>query len=332
MIWLQFIISAVIILIAGIQLTKFADQLSDALCLGKLWIGVVLLGLITSLPEAGASMVSVSILKAGDLAVGNMAGSNNFNLLLIVLMDVVYQKGAVTNIIQYNKAQFFSAAFALGLAGVVILEIALSSVIRIPTFFGVSIGSLLLFVGYFAGMRCVYVNSERNCNLAGSSKSEARAFSLPKIYAGLIISAVFVVGAAVFLANAADVIAQATGWGRTFVGSLFLAFATSLPEMVVTLSALRMGHVDLAIGNIFGSNMTNMFLLSLCDPLVRGRALLQDVSMAHIFTLLTGFALTVVVLKGLKQSHKRKLWNMGWDSWTVLGIYILGVIGLYIMK
>ena len=102
--------------------------------------------------------------------------------------------------------------------------------------------------------------------------------------------------------------------------------------MVVTISALRIGQTDLAIGNIFGSNMTNMFLLAVCDPLVQGRALLQDVSRAHIFTLLLGFVLTIILLKGLKQDHKRKLWGIGWDSWMILVVYVVGMVGLYLMR
>ena len=62
MVWIQFIISAAVILIAGMRLTKYADLLSDTLGLGKVWIGVVLLGLVTSLPEAGASIMSVAVM------------------------------------------------------------------------------------------------------------------------------------------------------------------------------------------------------------------------------------------------------------------------------
>lgn len=330
--WLQFILSAAIILAAGIQLTKFADQLSDALCLGKMWIGVVLLGLITSLPEAGSSMVAAAGLKAGDLAVGNMAGSNNFNLLLIVLMDMVYRKGSVTNAVHYSRAHFISAMFALALAGTVILEIALGGIVEIPVFLGVSPGSMFLFLLYFYGMRKVYEHSSRGCELIGIQKTQEGKNSLLKIYAGLVISALCVIGAAVWLAGSADKIAQTTGLGRTFVGSLFLALATSLPEMVVTLSALSIGRTEMAIGNIFGSNMTNMFLLSLCDPLVPGKPLLRDVSVSHIFTLLIGFVLTLIVVKGLAQSHKRRFWHMGWDAWTVLAVYVAGVAVLYVIK
>jgi len=328
----QFLISAAVILAAGIQLTKYADQLSDVLGLGKMWIGMILLGLITSLPEAGSSMAAVAGFHAGDLAVGNIAGSNNFNLLLLVLMDIVYKQGALTNAVAYHRSHFLSAVFAMILAGMVIGEIAVGFFVRIPTFLGMSPAGLLIIGTFLYGMRRVYLSGGRTDTPADAAGDRASGIPLGRIYLGLGLSAVCVVAAAVWLAGSADKLAQSTGLGRTFVGSLFLALATSLPEMVVTLSALRIGQVDLAIGNIFGSNMINIFLLSLCDPLMPGRALLQGVSAAHLVTLATGVILTLIILQGLRQSHKRRFWRLGWDSWMVLAVYAAGVAVLYVIK
>jgi len=282
MLWFQFFISAAVILAAGIQLTKYADQLSDALGLGKMWIGMALLGLITSLPEAGSSMAAVAGFQAGDLAVGNIAGSNNFNLLLLVLLDIVYKKGAITNAVSYHRSHFLSALFAMILAGIVMVEMTAGIWVRIPVVLGMSPASLLIIGTYLHGMRQVYLSGGRTDSPLEVSEHRESGASVGRIYFGLGISAVCVVAAAVWLAGSADKLAQSTGLGRTFVGSLFLATVTSLPEMVVTLSALRIGQVDLAIGNIFGSNMVNIFLLALCDPLIQGRALLQGVSAAHL--------------------------------------------------
>jgi len=330
MVWLQFIISAGLVLVAGTCLTKFADRLSDALGLGKVWIGVVLLGFVTSLPEAGSSLVSVIMLRAGDLAVGNMAGSNNFNLLLIVFLDFYYRKGAVTNAIPYNRAHGLSALFAVTLAGIVVLEICLARVMVLPEIFGMSVGSVILAGWYFYGMRRIYQDS---VSAGGETdlSDNAGPYTLAGMYARIAVSAFCVVLGSAFLASAADVIAHMTGLGQTFVGSVFLAVATSLPELVVTVSALRLGQADLAIGNIFGSNMINMFLLAVCDLFFRGKALLQDVSTAHIFTLAVGFVMTFLVIAGLKQDHKRTVLMMGWDSWAILATYILGMLGLYLM-
>ncbi len=329
MIWIQFAVSAGIILYAGTYLTRYADRLSDALGLGKVWIGVVLLGFITSLPEAGASLVSLIHLKAPDLAVGNMVGSNNFNLLLLVLLDIYYRKGAVTDLISCGRAQSLPAYMACGLAAVVGIEIFAGQWVAIPAILGISLGSWVLCFGYLIGIRLVY---QSNPGVCGSAAQECLADSkrgLGKIYFGLSVSAVAVVVAAVWLANLADQIAQMTGWGRTFVGSLFLAFATSLPEMVVTLAALKLGQMDLAVGNIFGSNMVNMFLIFVCDAFARSGTLLSMVSLSHLWTIGLGIIMTIVALIGLKNKKKVPFLGLGWDTWTLLVLYGFGMARLY---
>jgi len=102
--WIEFTVGATLIIIAGIKLTRYADVISDRLSLGKVWIGIVILGLVTSLPEAITSLVSIISLSAYDLAIGNLVGSNNFNPMLLVVMDIIYRKGPVTNAISPDKS------------------------------------------------------------------------------------------------------------------------------------------------------------------------------------------------------------------------------------
>ncbi|HSA30414.1 MAG TPA: hypothetical protein P5160_01305 [Candidatus Omnitrophota bacterium] len=332
MMWVQFAVSAALILYAGTYLTRYADRLCDALGLGKVWIGVVLLGFVTSLPEAGSSMVALLQLHAPDLAVGNMLGSNNFNLLLLVFLDLFYRKGAVTDLISCGRAQRVPAYFAIFLTSLVGMEIWMGQQRTLPAVLGIGWGSWAVCLGYIAGMRAVY---QSNPGVCGSDRQECLAGSrngLGGIYGGLFISGVVVVAAAVWLANTADQIAQVTGWGRTFVGSLFLAMATSLPEMVVTLSALKLGQMDLAIGNIFGSNMVNMFLLFVCDVFVRSGALLGMVSGSHLWTVVIGIVMTAVAFAGLRYKGKVTFFALGWDTWTLFVLYGLGMAVLYQLR
>ena len=81
-----------------------------------------------------------------------------------------------------------------------------------------------------------------------------------------MVSAALVVGAAIWLANSGDRIAETMGLEASFVGTQFLAFSTSLPELATSFAAVRLGAPDLAIGNILGSNVFNMgFILFLDD-------------------------------------------------------------------
>ena len=135
-----------------------------------------------------------------------------------------------------------------------------------------------------------------------------------------------------WLAGSADVIAEQTGLGRTFFGGVFLAFITSLPEMVVSLSALRLNSLDLAIGNIFGSNMTNMFILFICSLFHRGGPILGTVSSAHVITAMLGIVLTYVAISGIYVKNKKTVFGLGWDSLVMAFFFIVGTGILYKLR
>ncbi len=322
MIWLKFFISAAVIIFAGTRLTSYADQLSDQLQVGKVWMGVVLLGFVTSLPEAITSLVSVISFQSGDLAIGNILGSNNFNPMILVVMDVAYRQDSVTNAIRSNASHTASAGFAIFLTMGVIAGI----------FFKIGfLVSLLIALGYFGGMRYLAL-LEKNKKAESVPVSNQKKKSFLKIYLNIIISAICIIGAAIFLAGSADALAEETGLGRTFVGSIFLALVTSLPEMVVSLSALKLGAFDLAVGNIFGSNMTNIFIIPVCDVFYRGGFILNGVSAAHILTASLSILLTLVAMVGIHCKNKKTFFGMGLDSFIMIVLFMAGTKILYNLR
>ncbi len=321
-IWLKFLISAVVIVVAGIRLTESVDQFSDCLQIGKVWIGVVLLGFITSLPEMITSLVAVVSLHAGDLAVGNILGSNNFNPMLLVVMDFFYRKGSITNVIHSQRSHNASAGFAVLLTGGVILGIIFKSSFAT---------SILIALGYFAGMYYL-AKIEKEDERERESFHSKENYSLVKMCFNIGISAVAVIGASIFLTGSADALADQTGLGRTFVGSIFLALVTSLPEMVISLSALKIGAFDLAIGNIFGSNMTNIFIVSICNIFYRGGNLLNEVSHTHILTAVLSILLTGMVIAGIHFKNKKTFLGLGIDSYLMTGLFIVGTKVLYYLR
>lgn len=329
MIWLKFIISAAVIVLAGIRLTKYTDYLSDALNLGKLWIGAVLLGIITSLPEAVTSFIAIVTLDAADLAVGNLLGSNCINPMLIVFMDVMYRQGAFTNIIQINRSHMFGAIFAIVLTLIVGAEIALSAKMPVVHLGKWTPATFLIIGLYFYGM---WLLSKKTDAPEEEAVATDHLPSLGTIWMNILVCAAAVVVAAMFLTNAADVIAEQTGLGRTFVGSIFLAFVTSLPELVVSLSALKLGSFDLAIGNIFGSNMSNMFILAVGGFLYKGDLMLSSVAQTHLFTVLLSVTLCFIGIKGIQWNNKRSIVNLGIDSIIMSISFFLGAWILYVLR
>ena len=332
MVWLQFIFSSLLIIIAGVRLTTFADILGDRLNVGKVWIGIILLGIVTSLPEAVSSLTAAVALDAPDLAVGNMVGSNNFNICLVLVMDVFYRHGPVTNQIHFIRANVLPAVFSLALIAAVMLDIAAGRGRMMAVGF-VSSGSLAVLFGYFAAMRVLSrYQSSGALPAAGAAGKTGQDVSARTIVLNLLMSAVLVVVGAVWLANSADRIAEVTHLGRTFVGTFFLALVTSLPEMVVTVSAVKLGALDLAVGNIFGSNMTNMFLIGVCDLFYVKGPILGQVSPRHLVTAVSSILLTAVVLAGMRQSSKKGWAGVGWDSWLAGALFFCSMVIMYYVR
>ena len=330
MYWFEFFISAVIIVIAGIRLTVCADKLSDQLQFGKVWVGIILLGVATSLPEAITSLTAIISLQANDLAIGNLLGSNNFNPMLIVVMDALYRRGSITNALTPNASYQVSARFAILLTLLVIFDIMFNG--AFPTFHlgPVSVGGLLIAIFYFIGIKRLAKLGAGPVAAATTANPETKEkVPVNRLWAEMAASALFVVAGAIWLAGSADTIAAETGLGRTFVGSIFLAIVTSLPEMVVSISALRLGSLDLAIGNIFGSNMANMSIVFICGLFHRGGPILGDVKPLHMFTGALSLLLMHILIKGISTRNKKTFLGFGWDSIVMVLVFTLGTIYLY---
>ena len=329
MYWIEFFISAALIIAAGIHLTKYADRLSDALNLGKLWIGIVLLGFVTSLPEAITCVASIVKLEANDLAAGNLLGSNNFNLLLLVLMDMFYRQGSVTNKISSRQSHRVSGLLSVLLMAIVVGEIAFADVFSSFRVAHISYAMILICLVYFWGMSLL-AKLEKDHH--ESVDPSGKVYPLITIWFHLILSASVVIVSAMWLARSADIIAVETGLGRSFVGTILLALVTSLPEMVVTLSALRMGAFDLSLGNIFGSNMTNMFIMFICACVYTKGPFLRDINPTHLITPLIGILMTFIALEGIARKEKRVYGVLGLDTIFLLLLFVGGTAIFYVIR
>ena len=146
------------------------------------------------------------------------------------------------------------------------------------------------------------------------------------------INALVVIIAAVFLPNIGERIAETTGLGQTFVGNIFIALSTSLPEVVVSISAVKMGAIDLAVGNLFGSNIFNIFILALDDMFFVKGPILSFVNASHIISALSAILMTAIAIIGLTYRAEKKRLFLAWDSIGIVMMYIMNLMLLYAMR
>jgi len=324
-IWLQFIASAFLIVVSGTVLVRYADMLGDRFHLSKAWLGIIVLGLATSLPEAAASISAILSVGSADMAVGNMLGSNNINLMIVVVLDLLYRRGSITDAIRTRRSHMLSALCAILLTVVVLGEITIGA----PAVGHVSAGTVLLLIMYTFCIRML--SRVRNADTDEPVARPAPA-TAQRIYIGLAVSVVLVFAGAQWLVTVADTIARSTGLGQTFIGSIFLAFITSLPEITVAVAALRLGSLDMAFGNIFGSNMVNIFIIAICALCYTAAPILSVVSHTHMVTAALGIVLTGIVILGVRHQKKKQFFGLGWDTIAMTVCFAGGVGLLYQLR
>ncbi|MFW5787945.1 MAG: sodium:calcium antiporter, partial [Halanaerobiales bacterium] len=149
--------------------------------------------------------------------------------------------------------------------------------------------------------------------------------SLHSVYPKFILAAVVIIVAGYTLSVTADKIAAVTGLEETFMGSIMVAAATSLPELVTVLAAMKIGAYNMATANVFGSNIFNILVLVVADVMYRPGPILAAVSLTNVITALLGIILASIAIIGLFYRSRKSFLTLGWDSVAILIIYLFGV-------
>ena len=329
LVWLEFGVCASLIAWGGWRLSLYGDVISEKTGLGATWIGVVLMASVTSLPELVTGVSAVAAANTPDIAVGDVLGSCVFNLALLALLDLLHRGESI-----YSKAgqgHILSAGF-----GVLLLGLAGFSLLLAERFDGFSLGHVGIYspaivVLYLLSMRVVF--SYERKQLAAYAEEAAERYphlTLGQAVARFSLAAAVVVGAGTWLPFVGGDIAGLHGWNTSFVGTLFIAAATSLPELAVTLSAMRLGALDMAIANLLGSNLFNLLILAVDDAFYLRGPLLSHVSATHAVSVMSAVAMTDAVIVGLLYRPPDRLFRtVGWISLLLLWVYLLNAYVLF---
>jgi len=322
LVWLEFALCVGVIAYAGPNLSRYGDVIAEKTGLGGAWIGLILLASVTSLPELATGFSAIVIADVPNIAIGDALGSCVFNLAIISLADVLHREQSV-----YAKASqgnIVSAAF--GIVMLVPIGVSLSPAIQARSWgighVGIYVPIVLLL--YVAAIRTIYQYERHRV----AAFVEALTERYPEVtlqqavlrYTG---AAAAVITAGAWLPFLGKDIATLMQWHNSFVGTLLIAFATSVPEVVVTLAALRLGAVDMAIANLFGSNLFDILIIAIDDVLYLKGPILSLVSPTHAVSVLSAIMMTALAVIGLMyRSNRRFFRKVEWVSLALLTIYL----------
>lgn len=325
MIWILFLASSAVVVIAAIKLAEYSDVIAVRTGLGGLVVGTIFLAGATSLPELVAA---VSSFRAGvpDLAAGSFLGSNMTNIALLALVDLTHRQAPLL------RRVAISHSLTAALATILMLVAVLAMVADIDLAVGwVGVDSLLLIALYFAGIWVVQRENQATAGPPPAMMAPAEDFpSLRKGIIGFIVAGAVLVAAVPQLVSSSVGIAEVTGLGTGFVGTALLSFVTSLPELVAALAAVRLGAFDLAVGNLLGSNVFNMFAMAIADFFLLDGPFLSLIDPNFVLVGLLGILLTNMALVGNLARVERKFLFFELDSLAILLVYLLGMYLLFL--
>jgi cation:H+ antiporter len=331
----QFVVTAVVIVVAGAALTQCGDVIASRTKLGGLLVGTILIAGATSLPELG---VNISSVRRGDadLAVGDLVGSSLMNLLILAVLDLTRcSHGRMLS--KASARQGLGASSSVALTAIVAIFIMLSSEIGELELWRGGPGTFAVLAGYLLCLRLIHHGRQSGDTAYDEKQQHAiwppflRNLGLKGAIIGYVIAGALILVAAPFLSRSAGNLAQQTGLGGTFFGSTFVALSTSLPEVATTFTAVRIQAFDMAIGNILGSNSFNMVLLVPLDLVFEG-SLLSAAASSHAYTALCVILVTSVVLLSQLYPVERRKPLLEPDAWLAITLIFASFSGLYFIK
>ncbi len=329
MVWLKFLFCLVVILFAGTKLARYADAISEKTGLSRVWIGLVLLSVVTTMPELATGVSAAALVELPNLALGNFLGSCIFNLAIIAVLDILYRPAPLLSSVGTKHL------LPAGL-GILLISLAAGSILAGERFSGLALGwvgipTIIIFVLYLLVIRRI-LSYERQYQPQSGQTASLRYEELDTktVYLRFTLAALAIIGAGIWLAFIGSEIADTYSWSDGFVGSLFLAVATSLPELVVSIAAIRLGAVDMAVAGILGANMLNMANLLIVDLFYSEGPILSSVESDHLITAVVAVVMTLVVVIGIRFRQKQKTFRfLSWYAVALIGLYLLGFYALF---
>ncbi len=327
---LQFLAISAVILWSGVRLSRYGDMIAEKTGVGGTFVGLLLMAGVTSLPELITGTSAVVLYGARDLAAGDAIGSCMFNLVILAALDLRYEVPLSTRI---HQGHVLTAAFGIVQLGLVALAIVAGP--HAPAIGWIGIHSLIFIGIYVLSMRTIFVFERARLGAIGRELAAQESYADVSVRTAILryaATAGVLVAAAAYLPGTGEALARATGLGSTFVGSLFVAATTSLPEIVVSIAAARIGAVDMAAANLFGSNLFNVAILGIDDLVDVHGTLLSAVSSAHLVSVAAAIMMTAVAIIGVTVRASRKRFRLSWDTIAIGTIYGIAVLLLRLLS
>lgn len=329
-----FSLATVVIIFAGTALTRHADTLADKTGLGEALVGAVFLGGVTSISGIITSIVA-AYNNHPQLAISNAIGGIAVQTVFLSIADISYSKANLEHA-SASLANLLQGVLLIGLLALIILGIASPSF----TIFNIHPLSYLIIIVYLVGARIVALAKEKplwDPKLTFSTvkdipdRDKLSKTKLSSLVLKFSLLSMLVGAAGYAIARSGITLASETALSASFVGTLFTAVATSFPELIVSLAAVKQRALTLAVGNIIGGNSFDVLFVAFSDIAYQEGSILHAITNEQSFIIALTMLMASILVMGLLYRQRSGIANIGLESALIILLYILGNVSLYFL-
>lgn len=261
------------------KLSYYADILNKTSNISGVFIGGILLAGLTSLPEFVTCLSSI-FLNNPYLAIGDILGSNFFNISIMCLFDILFIKTMFYN---YTKNKYY-IIYLLLIINYFIMYLFMGGIFNLELF-NIGIPSFIIIISYI-----IYLKKAQEKD----SKKEIIKTKEHVLLKFLIVGILMII-VSIFLTLIVNIIADKNpNVASSFIGAILLGITTSMPEVITFIALIKMKSFDLALSDIIGSNLFNLLILAIGDIFLKNKEIYYFVDKESMFLLVFGFILTIL--------------------------------------
>lgn len=326
---LIFIAAAIAIGYFGVRMTQVARNLAAETGMGEAVMGAVFIGASTSLSGITASITAASLGHA-EMAVSNALGGIAAQTFFLAIADMFYRKANLEHAAA-SAENLMMSAFLIALLSLHLVAFAFPDL----QYFHVHPVSVALIIGYLFGIRLLtrthrmpmwLPRHTRETRIEPNKQHRRKHHMDGDLWMRFLVYSVVVGFAGWLLSKTAIVISQSSGLSEGLVGGVFTAVSTSLPELVIAITAVRLGSLNLAVGDIIGGNAFDTLFIAVSDFAYTEGSIYASVSAIEEFWLAITVLMTGVILMGLIYRERHGIGNIGWESFLIFLIYMLSLL------
>lgn len=261
------------------RLSYYADLLNKTTNISGVFIGGILLAGITSLPELVTCLSSI-FLNNPYLAIGDILGSNFFNIAMMCFFDILFIKTMFYN---YTKNRYY-LIYVLLILNYLIMYLFMGGTFNLEIF-NIGLPSFIIIITYIFYLK----------NAKEEETKKEVITTKEHVLLKFFLVGLFMVIVSILLTLVVNLIAgKNPNVASSFIGAILLGITTSMPEVITFIALVKMKSFDLALSDIIGSNLFNLLILAVGDIFLKNKEIYYFVDKESMFLLIFGFILTIL--------------------------------------